>query len=93
MIDVVYDSPELTAKLEHAFGETFLHCDVHKPSASVIRKLKELLQAVKEDRESKGVYRPLFSYTQNPRFAKLMGGEYLTDFERDGKHYEIWMWE
>ena len=93
MITVVYDSPELTAKLEEEFGETFLHCDVRKNSPSSIKKLKSLLAEVKKDRKERGIVRPLFSYTQNPQFAKLMGGVYLSEFDFENRHYEIWMWE
>lgn len=88
-----YQSDEIEAKLQYEGGEVFLHCEVSKPSLKNIKILKRLIKQLKEEREQIGYDRPLFSYTQNPQFAKLMGGVYLTSFEESGKTFEVWMWE
>lgn len=92
-VEIVFESEELVAKLEHAEGVTFLHCDVLRTAPSVIKKLRALLKEVQEQREREGDYRPLFSYTKNKRFAVLLGGVYLATFQEHGKTYEVYVWE
>lgn len=88
-----YKSNEILATVEYVEGEIFIHCDVSTPSLKNIKILKSLISNLKKEKEELGINRPLFSYTQNPRFAKLMGGVYLTSFKESGKEFEVWMWE
>lgn len=47
---------------------------------------------VQEAALKRGYDRPLFTYTQNPRWVKLIGGKYANEFDAEGKHYEVWAW-
>lgn len=88
-----FNTENAVARVEHSNGESFLHCDVFHLSPSLIKDLKNAVQALIKERKAEGVERPLFSYTQNPHFCKITGGNYLTNFSIDDKTYEVWMWE
>lgn len=82
------------AQGEMVEGFLFLHCDVIDSSLCTLRKIKKMIKefhgiALKEY----GYDKPFFSYTQNPRWCKLIGGEYANSFEEGGRHFEVWVWE
>lgn len=93
LVEEVFNEQGASASIQHVGGESFLHCSVDTLTPSVIKSLRKALSTIIKNREEGGINRPLFSYTQNPKFAKMMGGEYLTSFVEEGKYFEVWMWE
>ncbi len=88
-----FNTENAVAKVEYSNGESFLHCEVFNLSPSLIKDLRNAVKNLITERKGNGVYRPLFSYTQNPHFCKITGGKYLTNFSIDDKTYEVWVWE
>lgn len=70
----------------------FLHCDVKKNTKSALKGVIEALAIVKEEAYLAG-WDVAYSYTENGRWTKLIGGDYLTDVVIDDKKYEVFKWE
>lgn len=92
-IEEVFNQDGAVATIQYVSGEAFLHCSVNKITPSLIKNLKSTLASILDKRKESGLSRPLFSYTQNARFAQMMGGCYLSSFVEEGKYFEVWMWE
>lgn len=93
-IQNIYVGPDFLAQGEMVEGFLFLHCDVLIHSRDTLRKIKKMIDdfhgvAYREY----GYDKPFFAYTQNPRWCKLIGGEYANSFEQDGRKFEVWVWE
>lgn len=90
----VYAGTDFWAQGELCEGLLFLHCDVYKWDRKTLRKIKEGLQILHEGlRNQYGYDKPIFSYTENPRWCKLIGGKYHNSFEHEGRHFEVFKWE
>lgn len=92
-ISLLYTGEDFIAHAEYAGGFLFLHCEVMDWSLGTLRKIKRGLKHLREECLKNGYDRPLFTYTQNPRWVKLIGGKYLTEFEVYGEHFEVWIWD
>ena len=86
-VEITHSCEYFTSKVEYTVGPIFLHCDVHKNSPQCLKLVKkELKRLLKELGE------PLFTYTQNGRYAALLGGKLLNTFESEGKIYEVYVY-
>lgn len=92
-ITVFYDGPEYKAEGELCDGLLFLHCTVYQYSKSVVKQIKLNLEIIKSEVRKVGYDLPLFAYTQNSKWTRIVGGEYHTTFEHEGEIYEVYKWE
>ena len=72
----------------------FVHCDVHKWSPSVIKRIRlgfQELRTIVTD----GGYDTLYTYTQNRRWCDLVDKSYtfIANIEVSGESYEVLGWE
>lgn len=90
----IYVGPDFLAQGELVEGVLFLHCDVIDSSFKTFRKIRDMIKLFKQvAKDQYGYDEPMFSYTQNGRWCKLMGAEYVSSFDEDNKHFEVWVWE
>lgn len=82
-----YSDDDVRVLVHDVEGITFLHCYVYHMAPSVMKKLKKLLEEIKEQARSKG-FKSLACITPSPKFAKILGGESL--LEQDG--LEVFRW-
>ncbi|MEN4889411.1 hypothetical protein [Erwinia billingiae] len=93
-IATLYEGEDFKAEGEFTGGFLFLHCTVHQHSFKTLRKIKNTLQDIKDMAHSQwGYTESLFAYTQNGRWCRLIGGEYLSSVEVDNQTYEVWEWQ
>lgn len=92
-VEDIYKGLDFWAQGEYCMGVMFIHCDVYTPTSSTIKKARKMFKEVREAVNQHGYDSPIFTYTQNPRFCKLMGGVYHNTFQFEGKTYEVWKWE
>lgn len=90
----IYVGPDFLAQGEMVEGILFLHCDVLDKSRTTLRKIRKMISEF-HDIAAKvyGYDKPFFAYTQNPRWCKLIGGEYVSSFEESNRQFEVWVWE
>lgn len=89
---VLYKDENFNAVLEEKDSILFLHCEVDNFSKSVFKQMQVVLEEIKVACLSHG-WEELFSYTPNPKFGKMLGGEKIDEFEYMNKHYEVLRWE
>ena len=89
----LYSDIDFWAQGEICDGYFFIHCDVYKHNLKTLRKIKQGISHLKIALLERGYDKPLYSYTKNGRWVKLIGGEYLTSFNVEGEEYEVWQWE
>lgn len=92
-VSLLYTGEDFISHAEYAGGFLFLHCEVKVWNRSTLKKIKEGIKLVQEYALERGYDRPLFTYTQNPRWVKLIGGKYANEFEYEGEKYEVYSWE
>lgn len=92
-ISLLYTGEDFISHAEYAGGFLFLHCEVKDNSLATLRKIKEGFKEVRRVAAESGYDKPVLTYTQNPRWVKLIGGKYKSTFEAEGKEYELWAWE
>lgn len=92
-IVTLYAGIDFWAQGEICEGYFFIHCDVYKNDLKTLRKIKEGIKVLKEALIEKGYTKPLYTYTKNGRWVKLIDGEYLTSFIEDNEEYEVWTWQ
>lgn len=92
-IVVFYDGPDYKAEGELCEGLLFLHCTVFTNSKSVLKKIKCNLNLIIEEVRARGYDLPVFTYTQNGKWVRLIGGVYHNSFEFEGETYEVYKWE
>lgn len=92
-LSVLYTGPDFIASVEYADGLIFLHCEVINKNLKTLRKIREGVKVLKEMLEERGYDSPLLTYSQNPRWVKLLGAAYKNSFEHEGRIYELWAWE
>lgn len=59
-------------------GITFMHCKVNHMSPSVMKRLKNILEDIKEEARGKG-FKSLACITPSPKFAINLGGQFLLE--------------
>lgn len=92
-ISLLYTGEDFISHAEYAGGFLFLHCEVKVWNKSTLKKIRRGVKMVQESALKRGYDKPLFTYTQNPRWVKLIGGKYANEFDAEGKHYEVYKWE
>ncbi|AJT60717.1 hypothetical protein [Citrobacter phage CVT22] len=92
-IAALYTGEDFISYAEYAGGFLFLHCEVKVWNKSTLKKIKEGIKLVKKYALTIGYDKPLFTYTQNPRWVKMIGGVYSDEFDAEDKNYELWKWE
>lgn len=92
-IALLYTGEDFISHAEYAGGFLFLHCEVLVWNKSTLKKIKEGIKQVKERALEEGYDKPLFTYTQNPKWVKLIGGVYANSFEAEGEQYEVYLWD
>lgn len=92
-LSVLYTGPDFIASVEYADGFIFIHCEVLDKSIKTLRKIRTGIKELKELLHERGYYNPLLTYSQNPRWVKLLGAQYKNTFEYEGREFELWAWE
>jgi len=92
-IETIYVGIDFWAQGEFCEEFLFLHCDVYDKKLKTLRKIKEMLAEFKIEIAKFGYDKPLFTYTQNPRWVKLLGATFHNSFEFEGRYFEVWKWE
>jgi hypothetical protein len=92
-IETIYCGLDFWAQGELYEGVLFLHCDVYQNSTKTLRKIKVMLAEFREEAKQHGYDKPIFTYTQNGRWTKLVGGVYHNEFYHEGTLYEMYKWE
>ena len=88
----IYDDGDFNVKVEEQDGIMFLHCDVENFNKTVLKNMRTVFEEIKVAAAYFG-WEEIFSYTPNPKFAKILGGESINSFEVCGKTYEVMKWE
>lgn len=89
-VSLLYTGDDFIAHIERCDGFLFVHCEVLKWSTGTLRHIKKGLCELYKGLEDAGYGGPVLTYTQNPRWVKLVGGVYKSDFEYQGSNYELW---
>lgn len=92
-IVTLYADVDFWAQGELCEGFLFLHCDVYKWDRATLKKVREGIKILKAEIKAKGYDKPVFTYTQNPRWVKLLGAKYHNSFDFEGRDFEVWKWE
>lgn len=90
---VFYDGPDYKAEGELCEGFLFIHCTVHVNSHTVLKKIRYNFEVVKEVIAERGYDKPIFAYSKNGKWCRLMGGVFHNTFEYEGEEYEVYRWE
>lgn len=69
-----------------------LHLDVTQFSHSVLKLMRSVFDLFKEDARSQG-YEALATFTPNPKFVSLFGGEVVDHLIIENKYIEVFKWE
>lgn len=88
IIEDVYQGDDFYVRAEEASGFLFLHVDVYKNTPNSFRKMKKYLALFMGY-----VDLPVMTYTKNPKFVRMLGAKYLSEFIYDDELYEVWLWE
>lgn len=91
-ITTLYIDTDFWAQGELCEGFLFLHCDVYKWDRATLRKIKKHLDEFISEVKNFNYDKDVFTYTENPRWVKLLGAEYHNSFEFEGRHFEVWKW-
>lgn len=89
-IVLLYEGEDFKAYAELAEGLIFLHCYVHIWNKTTLRAIRRALSIFKTGIEDLGYKDALLTYTQNPRWVKLVGGKYVSNFTIEDSEYELW---
>lgn len=89
-IVLLYEGEDFKTYAELAEGLIFLHCYVYIWNKTTLKSIKRALGIIKNGVEDLGYKGPLLSYTQNPRWVKLIGGKYVSNFTIEDSEYELW---
>lgn len=92
-VSLLYTGEDFISHAEYAGGFLFLHCEVKIWNKSTLKKIKEGIKYIKLSALERGYDKPLFTYTKNPRWVKLIGGEYANTFYDEGEKYEVFKWD
>lgn len=92
-VSLLYTGEDFISHAEYAGGFLFLHCEVKVWNKSTLKKIKEGIKLVQKHALARGYDKPLFTYTQNPRWVKMIGGEYVSTFDAEDEQVELWKWE
>lgn len=87
--EITQDNEIFTSQIEWVDSLVYLHCKVHRNTPGAIRAVKRELSRLLDRFEREGV-EIVYAYLEKGRFAAMLGGEYLTEFDEDGKHYEVY---
>lgn len=88
----VYEDKDFKAVLEVKDEILFIHCYTNSFSKAVLKQMREVFEEIKVACAAHG-WEDLFSYTPNPKFGRLFGGEKIDEFEHLEKTYEVLRWE
>lgn len=91
-VSLLYTGDDFISHAEYAGGFLFLHCEVKVWNKATLKKIKRGIQLVKGYALSSGYDGPLLTYTRNPKWVKMIGGDYVNEFEYEDKQYEVWTW-
>lgn len=69
-----------------------LHLDVTQFSPSILKLMRSIFDLFKEDAISQG-YEALATFTPNPKFAALFGGEVVDHLIINDQYIEVFKWE
>lgn len=87
----IYSDENFDVKVEEQEGIMFLHCDVENFNKSVLKQMKAVMEEIKVAAFCHG-WDEIFSYTPNPKFAKMLGGESIDSFRTNNQDYEVMRW-
>lgn len=91
-VQEIYQDENFEVKVEEKEGILFLHCEVENFNKSVLKQMKVVMEEIKLACTAYG-WTQIFSYTPNPKFGRLMGGESIDKFTHLDKEYEVIVWE
>lgn len=98
-VHIYADDDELTAYFEfkndweNDRGILFGHIEVHKPSKSVIKRIRDKWPEMMQYAADRN-FDQILSYSKNERFVKFLNGNKLAEFENEfGETYGVYIWE
>jgi len=87
--EITHSDGLFTSQIEWVGDFIYLHCKVHKNTPGAIRAVKEELKKLLTRFHSEGV-EEVYAYLEKGRFARMLGGEYLTSFTSEDVKYEVY---
>jgi hypothetical protein len=69
-----------------------LHCIVNNWNKTSLRKGYSVFKTLQEEARDTGVIDNLFTITPNPKFAKLFGGEKVSEINYNDIKHEVIVW-
>lgn len=88
---VAHKDEDFLLEYEIYRGNVFLHCKVFNWKPSSFKRGKDVFEEFKKKMSDRGV-NVLFTATPNPRFAQLLGGEWVQTVKKKNKIYEVYRW-
>lgn len=86
------ETEDFLAKAEVIDNILFLHCDVKRNTVSSLKSVREGFSILKEEAYLHG-WDEMYTYTQNGRWVRLIGGQYQQTVIVNDKEYEVYKWE
>lgn len=92
MRETYYEDSSFLFQYRILEGVVFLHCTVFEWKLSTLKKQISILSEFLNVMKKKG-FDAVYTITPNPRFARLLGGEYIGDYSEEDFEYEVFKWE
>lgn len=91
MRETYYEDSSFIFQYRILSGIVFLHCNVFDWKLSTLKKQIKVLSEFLNEMQRKG-FDAVYTITPNPRFARLLGGEYISDYSEEDFEYEVFRW-
>ena len=88
---IFYEDSDFYLAYEEQLGRRFIHCRATRFNKGILRRGAEVLSDLKWESSQEG-HDFLYCYTQNGKFVRMMGGEFLREIEYDEEIYEVYQW-
>lgn len=89
---VFYSDRDFVIEVEPFNGNLMIHCIVFNWKPSVLRRGYSIFISLEEYALMNG-YTRMMTVTPNPKFAKLVGGTTVSEFEYENNLYETIVWD
>lgn len=84
----LYKDENFSVDVEEEQGMVFFHCSVEKFDKGVYKQMEAVMEELKTAFTFYG-FKEIYSYTQNPKFARRFGFEKINEFTKDNESYEV----
>jgi hypothetical protein len=72
--------------------KVLLHCTVDNWNLSVFKKGLQVFGELQDLLVKENVFE-IWTFTPNPKFARLLGGKYVSEGIYENKEYEVYKWD